>query len=34
MWTGAIVVAGIIGMLLSYLVVPPAPADQRPSVSA
>ena len=29
MWTGAIVIAGIIGFLLSYLVVPPARSDHR-----
>jgi hypothetical protein len=29
MWTGAVVIAGIIGVLLSYLVVPPARADHR-----
>jgi Tol biopolymer transport system component len=29
MWTGAIVIAGLIGWLLSYLVVPPVRADHR-----
>lgn len=34
LWTGAIAVAGIAGLLLSYLVVPPAvPVEQRPELA-
>ena len=35
LWTGTIVLAGIAGLLLSYLVVPPeVPVEQRPELAA
>jgi hypothetical protein len=33
LWTGSIVMAGIVGLLLSYLVVPPQAPAQTPSAS-